>query len=281
MSGERVLVTGATGKVGRAAVGELLARGAQVRAFVRDPSAAGLPPEVEIVRGDIGAPSTFGPAFEGVDKVFLVWPGLDPVVAKPFVDLLPGHVVYLSARGVREGVADQGDMITNFHASMERMIAAAGVPWTFLRADGFAGNTLGWAADIRAEGVVRQPFGAMSRALVHERDLAAAGALALTEPGHEGKRYVLTGPRALTQIEQAAAIGAALGRPVRFEEVPAEEAASVLLPGLPREDADRIVAAWASMAAAPEPPTPTVSELLGRPALSFEQWARDHVADFR
>ncbi|MEC3979349.1 NAD(P)H-binding protein [Amycolatopsis sp. H20-H5] len=278
-----ILVTGATGKVGRAAVTELLARGARVRAFVRDPATANLPAAAEIVRGDIDEPATFAPALDGVTGVFLIWPGLDAEAARPFLDAARHvrHVVYLSARGIRDNAATQGDPITGFHADMERLVGKSGPDWTFLRAGGFAGNTLGWAHDVRTEGVVRQPYPGLSRPLVHEKDLAEVGALALLEDGHAGRSYDLTGPESLTQLEQMDAISAAIGTPLRFEDLAPEEAKSTLLGGFPPEIADEILDAWKEMATTPETVSTTVRDLLGRPATPFATWARDHADDFR
>jgi uncharacterized protein YbjT (DUF2867 family) len=118
------------------------------------------------------------------------------------------------------------------------------------------------------------------RALVHEADLGTVGALALTGEGHDGKAYHLTGPEQLTQAEQLAAIGAALGRTLRFEELDADRAAAELFPTMPPAVAAGIIASHEAMATHPEPLTDTVERLLGRPALTFARWARDHVQDF-
>jgi uncharacterized protein YbjT (DUF2867 family) len=275
-----ILVTGATGRSG-GALTQLLAKDVAVRALVRDPQRAALPDGVDVVRGDLTDPSSLGPALAGVDSVFLVWPSIAADHAAPAVvaeiTKRVRRVVYVSANGVGPGTTDG---ILGSHAMMERLIEDGGVEWTFLRPAGFAANTLNWAPQIRAEGVVRWVHGAARRALIDERDIAAVGVLALTEDGLIGARPVLTGPESLSQVEQARLIGTAIGRPVRFEEVPDDVARRTILAGLPAAVADGILAAHAAFEANPEPVTDTVARLCGRPARSFGEWAAYHAADF-
>jgi len=276
-----ILVTGATGRAGGSVLNQLADKGIPVRALVRDPRRASLPDGVEVVVGDLADPSSLGPALDGVDSVFLVWPTLaaDHAAAEVIGEITKRvrRVVYLSARGVS---ADAIEGILGSHAMIERLIADAGVEWTFLRPTGFATNTLGWAAGIRADGVVRWFHGAARRALIHEQDIAAVAVLALTSDALLGQRPVLTGPAAVSQIELAHAIGRAIGRPVRFEEVSDPAARRALLPGLPLAAVEGLVAAHAALVTTPELVTDTVEQLTGRPALTFEQWAVDHAADF-
>jgi uncharacterized protein YbjT (DUF2867 family) len=276
-----ILVTGANGRVGGSALTQLLDRGIGVRALVRDPGRANLPSGVETVVGDLTDPSGLGPAMDGVDAVFLVWPTIAADHAAPEVVAAIAkqarRIVYLSANGV---TADTTGGILGSHAMLERLIEDSGVEWTFLRPTGFAANTLGWAPQIRASGVVRWIHGAARRALIHEHDIAAVGVLALTENGHVGTRPALSGPASITQVEQAEAIGRAIGRPVRFEEVPPDVARRAIFADLPATAVDGILAGHAAMVANPEPVFDTVPRLTGRPALTFEQWAVDHAADF-
>ncbi|MBN6055858.1 NAD(P)H-binding protein [Nonomuraea sp. RK-328] len=276
-----ILVTGATGNVGKHVVTQLAEAGIPVRALVRDPSRARLPENVRTVTGDLTAPETLEPALRGVDSVFLVWPGFAAETAEPVVEAVAKHarrVVYLSAEVPGAGDDDEP---TIFHQRIERLIRGTGMNWTFLRPGGFATNTLGWADQIR-QGVVRWPFGAASRSLIHEKDIAAVAAHVLTSGGHTGAAYVITGPERLTQAEQVHVIGEAVGREVRWEDMPPEEAREVLTaawgdPGF----VEGALRGWESFVTAPETVTDTVQRLLGRPALTFRQWAEDHAADFR
>jgi uncharacterized protein YbjT (DUF2867 family) len=277
-----ILVTGATGTVGRQVVTQLSERGAPVRAVTRDPASAGLPTRVEVVRGDLADPASLGPHLAGVDSVFLVWPFTSPELAAGLgsrvVAVLARHasrIVYLSA----QAAAGQPD---SFWATVERLVEASGAAWTFLRPTGFAANTLMWADQIRSQGVVRWPYGAAARSLIHERDLAAVAVRALTEDRHAGQRYLLTGPESITQAEQARVIGEVTGRAVRWEELVPEAARRQLLaawgdPGF----VDSALATWARLVTRPEPVTRTVEEITGVAARTFRQWADDHISDFR
>ncbi|GAA2291360.1 NAD(P)H-binding protein [Nonomuraea roseoviolacea subsp. roseoviolacea] len=276
-----ILVTGATGNVGKHVVSQLAQAGIPVRALVRDPSRARLPENVQVVAGDLTAPETLEPALRDVDAVFLVWPGFAAETAEPVVEAIAKHarrVVYLSADVPGAGDDDEPSI---FHQRIERLIRRTGVNWTFLRPGGFAVNTLGWADQIR-QGVVRWPFGTASRSLIHEKDIAAVATHVLTSGGHTGAAYVITGPERLTQAEQVRVIGEVVGREVRWEDMPPEEAREVLTrawgdPGF----VESALRGWESFVTAPEKVTDTVERLLGRPALTFRQWAEDHAADFR
>jgi uncharacterized protein YbjT (DUF2867 family) len=253
-------------------VSGLVQRGEAVRALARDPDAAGLPAAVEVVRGDLFDPPALERHAQGADAVFLVWPFFTDEGAAAVVDAIASHarrVVYLSAEAA-------GARPDSFWASVERHIERSGVEWTFLRPTGFAANTLLWAPQIRDAAVVRWPYGQAARSLIDERDIAAVAVLALTEDGHAGARHVLTGPATLTQAEQARAIGEAIGRPVRFEELSREEAESRLAGQVPAGALDT----WAGFVEKPEIVTTTVEDVTGRPARPFIRWARDHAADF-
>ena len=139
-----------------------------------------------------------------------------------------------------------------------------------------------WADQIRAEGVVRWPYAAAARSLIHEADIAAVAVHALTEDGHSGKTYVLTGPQALTQTDQVHAIGQAIGRSLRFDEISREQARPGLLEAFGDEAfADGALDTWATFVNDPERVTSTVQEITGRPARTLRDWATDHADDFR
>ncbi|MFI6706207.1 SDR family oxidoreductase [Nonomuraea sp. NPDC050478] len=274
-----ILVTGATGNVGGHVVRELERAGLPVRALVRDPARARLPERVETVAGDLTRPETLGPALADVETAFLVWPGFAARTAEPVVEALAGRarrVVYLSAN------VPQGDgEPTIFHQELERLIRASGMSWTFLRPSGFAVNTLGWADQVRT-GVVRWPYGQAGRTLIHEKDIAAVAVHVLTSAGHGGAAYPISGPEVLTQAEQVRIIGEVIGREVRWEELPPEQAREQLLAAWGDANfVDAALAGWRSLVDSPEEVTDVVEKLLGRPALPFRSWVRDHEADFR
>lgn len=189
-----ILVTGATGKVGKHVAAQLVAEGVAVRALVRDPATAVLPDGVEAVRGDLADPASLTAALaeEEVEGVFLIWPLAGPRGGAEAVAALAEHtrrIVYLSARGVPDDeTAQLTEDIFGTHAALERLIRASVAEWTLLRPGGFAGNTLLWAPQIRAGGPVRTAHPQAARTLVHEADIATAAVRALLTGDLVGRR---------------------------------------------------------------------------------------------
>ncbi|WP_306318962.1 MULTISPECIES: NAD(P)H-binding protein [unclassified Streptomyces] len=277
-----VLVTGATGRIGRAVVDELLAARVPVRALTRDPAAAGLPDGVEVVAGDFTAPASLDPALRGVRSVFLLWTA-PPATAGAVVDRIAAHtrrVVHLSApHRTPHPFFQQPNPMAALHAEIERLIAAADLDATFLRPGMFASNArLWWEPAIRAGEPVRWPYADVETAPIDERDLAAVAARTLYEAGprHIGGDYVLTGPEALTQADQVRVIGEVIGRPVPFEELSPEEFRRATEGVWPRPVVDMLLAAWGASAGHPAYVTTTVADVLGTPARTFRQWVTDH-----
>ncbi|WP_230879831.1 alcohol dehydrogenase catalytic domain-containing protein [Planomonospora sp. ID67723] len=246
----RVLISGATGTIGRPLVNQLQDAGADVRTVTRE----------------LTDPVALKAALDGVDTVFLLWPFASAEGARKVLELIGARrVVYLSSAAARP-----------HEVEIERLITETAREWTVLRPHAFAANTLRWAEQVRA-GVVRQPYGDAVSSPVHERDIAAVAVRALLDEGHHGAVYTLTGPRPLTQREQARAIGAAIGRPVRWEEEPPKEARLRLLGlGWPAPAVDEMLRGLAE----PGPATGTVEEITGAPASTFETWASEHATDF-
>lgn len=285
MSQPTIVVTGATGNVGRRLVPLLLDAGASVRAVTRDPDSAGLPSGVAAVRADLLKPSGLDAAFAGADAVFLVWPATSAEGAGPVVDAIARHarrVVFLSALGVPDADPAGAAPAGLFHARVEWLVRRAGLEWTFLRAGGFATNTLGWAEEIRSSGTVTWVYAEAGRSLIHEADIAAVAARALVEDGHVGARYELTGPAVVTQAEQVRLIGEAIGREVSWVELSEEDARARMRElGWAPEFIDGGLAHWASIVSDPEPVTDTVEQVTGAPARPFAQWTHDHANAFR
>lgn len=269
----RILVTGATGSVGRHVVAGLLERGVAVRALSRDPDSAGLPPEVELATGDLTDAGSLEAAAKDADGVFLLWPSFDATGADQAAGVFAKHadrIVYLSAMNAEQG---------GVWGAVEQAVERSGARWTSLRAGGFAKNTLEWTGQIRAGDVVRIPYPGAGRSLIHERDIAAVGVRALLDEGHDGRKYVLTGPSVVTMADQVRLIGEAIGRPLRPVEQPYDEARTELRETF-GDGADGALAYWASLVEHPEPVTRTVEDVTGTPARSFREWATDHAADF-
>jgi uncharacterized protein YbjT (DUF2867 family) len=270
-----ILVTGATGNIGRHVAAGLRERGADVRTLSRFPGAPGT------VSGDLTKPDTLRGALSGVDSVFLLWPFLSADGVTGVLELIARHarrVVYVSSLNVRDEVTPAENGVWG---QVEDAIRRSGLEWTFLRPSGFATNTLEWAPAIRAGEPARMPYPRAARSLIHERDIADVAVLALTEDGHAGRVYTLTGPAAVTQAEQVRILGEAAGRPARVREVTAEEARADVLGWADETLADSALAYWASLVDTPEPVTSTVEELTGHPARTFAEWAADHADEFR
>jgi uncharacterized protein YbjT (DUF2867 family) len=281
-----VLVTGGTGRVGRAVIDQLLDAGVPVRALTRRPEAAAtLPASVEVVTGDLTVPESLDAGLRGAGAVFLVWTA-PPATAPAVVERLATYarrVVFLSSpHQTPHPFFQQPNPMAVLHADIERLIAAAGLESTIIRPGMFASNTLfWWAAAIRAGGVVRWPYGAAETAPVDDRDVAAVVARTLYEDGHAGGDYVLTGPESLSQAEQVRFIGDALGRRIMFEELSPDEFRSETEGSWPRPVVDMLLAAWGATIGRTAFVTSTVSGILGTAPRSFRQWAADNAAAFR
>jgi uncharacterized protein YbjT (DUF2867 family) len=275
-----ILVTGATGRVGRRVVQGLLESEVTVRALVRNPALAGLPAEVEVVQGDIYDPTAVSLAAE-VDAAFLLWPAFTADGAAEVVTALTKQVrrvVYLSSMSV----SDADPAASGVWGAIEVLLTDAGADWTFVRPGGFATNTLEWAEQIRTGDLVRMPSPDAGRSLIHERDIAEVAVQALLNDQHIGQAYALTGSEVLTQAEQVATIADVLGKPLRVEEIPPAEARQTMLAqGADPTFVDTALTYWNSLVATPEPVTTTVESLLNRPALTYREWAKAHTDDFR
>ena len=281
----RTLIIGATGNIGREVVSQLTATGARVRALTRNPDAAGLPPQAEVVRGDLALPETLDACLDGIDTVFLVWTA-PPDAVGPALERIAKHtgrIVFLSSpHKTAHPFFQQPNPLRELHAHIERLIEASGRRWTFLRPGMLAANArFWWAPQIRAGDAVRWPYLAVPTAPIHERDIAAVAVRTLSEGGHAGAEYVLTGPQSLSQGEQVATIGRAIGRQLRLEEISPDEARRDLLTRMPAFIVEMLLDAWAAAAGQPAFVTSTVAEITGSPARTFFDWATDHAAQFR
>ncbi|UJB43376.1 SDR family oxidoreductase [Streptomyces sp. A1-5] len=283
-----IVVTGATGNIGRSLVGRLLEEGVPVRALTRDPARAGLPARTEAVRADLMADTDLAPLLSGADALFLNLAAGGGESAQRLIDAaveakVP-RLVFNSSLGVTDTPADETNFISRSHAAVERAVRASGLEWTFLRGGNYATNALGWAPAVRGNGVVRDPHPGAQGAPIHEADLADAAAVALLDRTgtHVHRVHRLTGPEVLTNAQQVAAIAEAIGRPVRIEQIPEGEAAEAMVgPHLPLAAARELIGLFGRTVDAPAfPVTDTVARVTGHPARSFAQWARDHAADF-
>jgi uncharacterized protein YbjT (DUF2867 family) len=278
-----ILVTGATGRVGRLVVDELLRASASVRALTRRPEHAELPADVEVVAGDLTIPASLDSALDGAETVFLVWAAA-PATAPAVVARLAAQtrrVVYLSApHRTPHPFFQQPNPLRDLHVEIERLLAAASLEVTLLRPGMFASNALHWwAPQIRDGDVVRWPYADAETAPVDVRDIAAVAARTLVDGRHAGD-YVLTGPESLSQAAQVHVIGDAIGRPLRFEELSPDEFRREAAGTWPSGVADMLLAAWRASLGRSAFVTSAIQEILGSPPRTFYQWAADHASAF-
>jgi len=262
----KILVTGATGNVGRLVVDELLALGAtDVRALTASPAKARLPAGVEVVRGYLGRVETLPAAFEGVERMYLA----------PLLETVEEATRLAAAAGVRHIVDLAGGVHSDWQP-IERAVEAAGVTCTHLEAGEFMSNAGVWAPQIRAGDEVRDGYADSAGALIAIEDIAAVAARVLVDGGHEGQTYELTGPQSQTRAERLAVIGRVLGRELRYVELTHDEAIEQLRPQL-GDFATWYVAGERALVAHPQVATGTVEELTGRPGTTFAQWVAANV----
>lgn len=290
-----ILVTGATGNVGRQVVARLVGAGQSVRVMTRRPRTGSLPDSVEVVRADFERPGTWPAALDGVRSVYL-FPFVYTATDHGFVDEavkagVTRFVVHsAAAAGFAAGTGGDGALGRHLaeereaHRAVERLVEASGAEWTHVRPGLLAANALRWADQIRTERMVSGPYASAGYPVVHEADVADVAVAALLTDEHAGAAYTVTGPAKVSQAEQVAAIGAAIGVRVRFQELdPAEARRQWRRDGLDEETADWMLAVLADAVdgTGALPPTDTYRRVTGRAPRTFAQWAHDHAADFR
>jgi uncharacterized protein YbjT (DUF2867 family) len=280
-----ILVTGATGNTGRPLVEALVRLGAPVRAMVRDrASQAKLPDGAQVAVADFDDPASLAAALDGAGRAYLVTPSSEQaeVQQKRFADLAAAagvrHLVVLSQLAAAE---DSPVRFLRYHAAVERHVRDLGIGYTFLRPNLFFQGLLALAKPIAAEGRFFAPIGDTPVSAVDVRDIADVAAAALTQAGHEGATYTLTGPAAVTHAEMATALGAALGREITFIDVPPEAFAGSLHGMLPPWQVAGLLEDYAHYRRGEAAMVSTaVAEVAGRPAMDFAQFARDYAPAF-
>ncbi len=277
-----ILVTGATGNVGKELVRQLLEMKEAVRVFVRDErKVAYLGDRVEHAVGDLDKPETLQAAMQGVDRMYLMTykthQDINALAAAKQAGIK--QVVKLSTLEASDAMIQVG----KWHREREKIIEASGIDWTFLRPGMFMTNTIEWWAEsIRHQNTVYFPGGKGKVAPVDPYDVAAVAAVALTQPGHAGRAYELTGPELLTMSEMVQIIAHVLGKPLKYTNIPALAAKVWML----KAGMDKVlVSALMEMLASLRKNkgailTDTVEQVTGRSAHTFEAWCRDHIAAF-
>jgi len=282
-----LLVTGATGTTGMEVLRALKDRGVSARALVRDETKAHHLRDLgfEPVTGDLGDPRTLGPALEEVERVYLVSPAgpMQSELEQAFLEAAKEagvqHVVKLSLIGANPEAPLR---FARSHAKVEHALKESGMAWTLLRPTPFMQNTLSWGPQV-LDGTFYSPVPDAAVSVVDARDVADVAAAALTDDGHAGKSYGLSGPEAVTFRDQAKRVFAAAGREINVEEVPVEDLKRELVrAGVPPWNAEGLAEQFELYADGGATMVTTgVSDALGREPRGLDEFASDHVEAFQ
>jgi uncharacterized protein YbjT (DUF2867 family) len=280
-----IVVTGATGNVGRPLVQALAAAGEQVTAVSRRAPNAAVPDGVRHRHADLTDPESLRDILDGADALFLHDCGASAPLLSPrdILDVAKaggvGRIVLLSSIGVatRPQSASHGGMMR----AMEEAVRQSAMDWTILRPGGFNSNAYAWAQTVRAHRTVAAPFGDVGLPTIDPADIAEVAAAALHEDGHAGQVYELTGPALSTPRQSTEAIGDALGEPVRFTEQTREEARAQMLRFMPEPVVETTLDAIGEPNPAEQRISPDVERVLGRVPRTFADWVQRNIAAFR
>ncbi|WP_038552852.1 SDR family oxidoreductase [Nocardia nova] len=276
-----ILVTGATGNIGSALVTQLAERAdVRVRAAARSATSAGLPAGAEAFRADLRHVDSLRRALEGVTALFLISRvGDDAGILSAARRAGVEHVVLVSSITVQThphlGPAQE-------NAAVEKLVETSGMDWTVLRPTQFASNALWWADSIRERGRVEVPFADVGLPTVHPGDIASVARVALTEPGHLGREYALTGPELITPRRQVETIASVLGRPIAVGEISRVQARERMAPEMGAQTADALLDVMGGdvndeLLAVRD----TVAGVTRSPARPFHDWVSRNIDAFR
>lgn len=282
-----ILITGASGSVGREVVREMLKTGKEFRAMYRSKEeAAKAPGSVKTAIADFADTASLESAFEAVESVFLVCSPIQALVE------LEGNVIDTSKKtGVKRivlnsalGAGDYDKSFPSWHRKVEDKLRASGMEFVILRPNGFMQNIVTYlAASIRAQGAFYDAMGNAKTSLVDVRDVAAVAARALTTDGPAGKIHELNGPEAVTQDEVAMKIAEKSGRAVKHVDIPREAHEKAMLDlGMPEwqvkaliELQDYYVRGRAATVDG------LVAKILGRPERTLDAFLAENAGEFR
>jgi uncharacterized protein YbjT (DUF2867 family) len=280
-----IVVTGATGNVGRPLVEALAAAGEEVTAISRSISKADVPDGVHPRSADLTSPASLGAVFDGASSLFLMFAG--GAAYQVDTQALLGaardggvrRVVLLSSQGVltRPDSASHGQLMRSLEEAVER----SGLDWTILRPGGFTSNASAWADEVRTRRTVSAPFGDVGLPVVDPADIAAVAAAALRQAGHHGQAYRLTGPALITPRQQVSVIADALGEPVEYVELTPEQARQQMLAFMPEPVIDTTLEILGQPTPVEQAISPDIDKVLGRSPNTFADWTRRHLAAFR
>lgn len=273
-----IVVTGATGNVGRPLVRALIELGEEVTAVSRSTLGPGAAAGVRHFRADLAEPESLQPVLERAEALFLLMSGDSGAAGRRLGDTLDiirtsgvQRIVLLSSQGVSTG---------NHPSDPEDAVTQSGLGWTILRPGNFQSNALQWADTVRTDRLVMAPFGDVALPAIDPADIAEVAAVTLRDAAHDGHVYELTGPVAITPRQQASAIGHALGESVRFLEHSRAEAKTSMLRFMAEPVAERTLDILGAPSPVMQRVSPDVATLLGRPARPFDEWVTRNAEAF-
>jgi uncharacterized protein YbjT (DUF2867 family) len=272
-----ILVTGASGNAGSAVVRALAASGVPGKALLRRERE--LPPGIDLLQGDLNQPETFADGLTGVSAIFLLsgYAGLDELLAAAKAAGV-ARIVVLSSSSVVGSTTDNA--IAAYHLATEQAVRDSGLEWTFLRPNTFMSNTLRWLDQLATGDEIRVQYPNVPISTIHPDDIADVAVRALTEPGHAGTAYRLTGPVALRPAEQVEILGQAIGRLLRAIELSREESHAELLAAMPTAYADAIDGFFGAGIVDETTVNDVVEQVTGHPARTLHEWATENAARF-
>ncbi|MFI5938224.1 SDR family oxidoreductase [Actinoplanes sp. NPDC051494] len=280
-----IVVTGATGNVGRPLVQALAAAGEKVTAVSRRVGTAVVPAGVLTVAADLTDPPDLRPVFDRAGALFLHGggAGAQALKSRDILDAASsagvGRVVLLSSQGVRTRPESESHGV--LLRSLEEAVRGSGPDWTILRPGGFNSNMYAWSESVRTRRTVVAPFGDVGMPTIDPADIAGVAARALREDGHAGQIYELTWSALTTPRQRAEVIGAVLGVPLRFVEQTRDEARVQMLRFMPEWAVDTTLAVLGVPTLAEQQISPAVAQILGRAPRTFADWVQDHISAFR
>jgi uncharacterized protein YbjT (DUF2867 family) len=278
-----ILVTGATGKTGRELVRLLSSRGARFRILARNEEKARslFGNGIDLVSGDLGRLETIEPAMRGVERLFLLSspdPGSPRLQENAIAAAKRAGVTTVVKMSAIDASPNSTSRFLRLHGEMDQALARSGLTCTILRPHSFMQNTLGFAPTISTQGVFYTPRSA-ALPLVDVKDIAAVACATLIENGHEGKTYTITGPETLSYAQVAEKIGAAIGKPVRYVEVPPEAAREGMLgAGIPEWIVGGLLELYSELGN--DKVSRVTEQIAGKKPIRFDEFARDHAAAF-
>ncbi len=276
----KILVTGATGNIGKFLVEKLVKDGHFVKAFTRNPERANFNEKIEICKGDLTNKEEILQALNGVDKAFLL---LANISADPFIEVASQiglkHLVFLSSYSVEIDWKSKNNFIAKHHAEVENKIKLSGIPYTFLRPAGFMTTAFQWLGSIKVQGIAFLPYPDVTHAVIHSKDIALSAAEVLKNNSHIGKSYFLSGPELISPREMVKQISEFIGKELNVIQPERQQTINMMTHNLPLSIIEAILELLES-----SPKIIEVSENVRRlthtKGITFKTWIKENEEFF-